>query len=218
MSSELYENLEKLVLKAPEARHSYFQLKYFVLGKEPTHQGRLWKCLRELSCKKESLDSLTFQMEDAKDNLELLKIQREKDVIFGSYNQEEEIIKERQFNRQQTIMTKSIDKMESQIKFLWQEIKFFIQAYEDLSKFEPMKDYDDINAQKEFWNEKISEDINLRILLQQPFDIELAKTALSLNEDSSVRIYLEQRLEEIQAKLKTQIKEIDGETKDIEHR
>lgn len=46
-------NLEEILKKVPSARHSYFQMQHFVLGNEPTIQGKLWQCLLELKTKKE---------------------------------------------------------------------------------------------------------------------------------------------------------------------
>ena len=44
-----------------------------------------------------------------------------------------------------------------------------------------------MNSQIEYWNEKISQDLNLRMLLGKPLDIEMVKTALALNEKAPIK-------------------------------
>ena len=64
------------VLETPEIRnrHTFFQLRYFVLGKEPTVQSRLRKCLVELRARQESIENLRLSIEEAKDDIELANI------------------------------------------------------------------------------------------------------------------------------------------------
>ena len=55
-------------------RHSYFQMKYFIVNKEPTTQSKMWQCLREIKSRYESLQALDLEVDESKDNLELIDI------------------------------------------------------------------------------------------------------------------------------------------------
>jgi prephenate dehydrogenase len=53
-SKSTLENLQAVVEKHPlTGRHSYFQLKYFIVGKEPTPQAKIWQCLREMKARRD---------------------------------------------------------------------------------------------------------------------------------------------------------------------
>ena len=59
-------------------RHSYFQLKHFIIGKEYTNQSRMWCCVRELQARKETLLALEDQIAEFEDDKELLQIDIQK--------------------------------------------------------------------------------------------------------------------------------------------
>ncbi len=63
-----------------------------------------------------------------------------------------------------------------------------------LQEIEELKDFDDLDAQKDYWNHKLGEEINLRILMHQPIDTELAKTVLALPEDISIKVDFDKHL------------------------
>jgi len=181
---KLYEKLEKALEKVPEDRPSYFQLKHFVLGKQPTIQGQLWQCLRELQTRKEVVDSIQLEIEETKDHLELI------DMDEADHNHADKKFKiiRRQLERKRVTLRKSIDKLEKKLKFTNEEIQFILQYYEALLKVEPLKEYDDLEVQKEYWNEKYSQEINLRILLKQPINTELTKEIIALPDDVPIKI------------------------------
>ena len=98
---EFARKMEKMVEQAPENRHSYFQLKYFVIGKEPTLQAQMWQCLRELQARKETLDGITLEIDDTKDQIELLDLEREKEYLYiseSAFSEEKHIIKQKEMN------------------------------------------------------------------------------------------------------------------------
>lgn len=197
INKEFFEKIDKILEKAPENRHSYYQLKYFVLGKEPTIQSQLWQCLRELQARKETIESVTLQIEDTKDEIELMKIETEKittndDATYLSakldnIHKREQAIKTKRLKRKEESLLQGINKLEKTLQFTIQEARFFLQAFESLEEVESLKDYDDHEAQKEFWEAKISEEINLRILTKQALSSDLLKTALSLHKESNVK-------------------------------
>lgn len=193
---EFFQKIDTVLEKAPENRHSYYQLKYFVIGKEPTIQSKLWQCLRELQSRKETIESVGLQIEDIKDEIELARIEVEKLEIneFSTKNERldevygrEKSVKLRKLKRKEESLVENINKLERKLKFEIQEARFFLQVFEDLEKVEKVKDYDDYEAQKEYWENKISEEINLRILTKQPVNAELIKTALSLHNGSEIK-------------------------------
>ena len=76
--SEITNELNSLNLENMVNRHSFFQLKYFLLGKEPTHQSRLWQCLREIDARKDSWESILLEIDDVKDDLKIFDLSLER--------------------------------------------------------------------------------------------------------------------------------------------
>lgn len=207
---EFARKMEKMVEQAPENRHSYFQLKYFVIGKEPTLQAQMWQCLRELQARKETLDSITLEIEDVKDQLELLDLEIDEEWDFDKDappTEKQKILDAkssimlRRLERQKTSLQKTLKQLENRHKFALQEARFFMQAFESLEKVEPMKDFDDLEAQQEYWNEVIAQKINLKMLLQQPLDTELVQTALSLHGNAPIKVQITQLLDRQQQQI-----------------
>lgn len=197
-NTEFLNKMNELVEKAPENRHSYYQLKYFVIGKQPTTQSQLWQCLTELQSRKETMDNIQLQVEDLKDELQMLDLQglkddaTEKNIRHASKEleeifQKEKDIKIKRLKRKKESINRNIIKLEKQLDFVTQEARFFVQAFEALERVEPLKDFDDYEAQKELWEAKVSEEINLRLLFHQPLSPDTLKTALSLHEESKVK-------------------------------
>jgi hypothetical protein len=50
-------------------RHTFYQLKHFVLGKEITTQAKMWKCIRELEARVGAAKSMLNGIEEAEDDL-----------------------------------------------------------------------------------------------------------------------------------------------------
>lgn len=195
------------------SRHSYFQLKYFVIGKEPTHQARMWQCLRELKARQESLTALDLQIEETRDQLELLEIDhQETDCVLPPWgegnvnNVRRAAVRERQLTRKMTSTKDSLARLGEQKTYLLQEARFFLESYKNLRAVEPLKNFDDLASQKEYWGEKLAQKINLKMLLQNPLDMELIETVLALPDDIPVKTQMVGRLNAIQNQL-LQIKE-----------
>lgn len=200
----LKNRIEEALKHAPEARHSYFQLQHFIIGKETTVQGQMWQCLRELKTRAESMDAIKSEIEDAKDRLELTEInliRLDKTPFDDILTERELIIKKRRLSRKRTTIQKSIEDMQKRLEYAEQEAKLFLQMFEVLNKEEPVKDFDDKEAQEEYWNEKIGQQINLKTLLQLPIDTELAIAALSLPHNAPIRVQMENSLACVQDKM-----------------
>ena len=171
-------------------RHSYFQLKYFIIGKEPTIQSKMWQCLRELKTRRESLASIDLEMEDTKDNIELIdisieKIKRSKPV--NKLNQRENTVKIRKSERQKKSYELTLDGLVKRKKYIGEETFFFLETFKNLLKIESLKNFDDFDAQKEYWGEKLSQKLNLKMLTQNALDTEMIETIMSLPDEMQIK-------------------------------
>lgn len=173
-------------------RHSYFQLKYFIIGKEPTTQSKLWRCVKEANARKESISAISLEIEDKLDTLELLNLEVKKNEFYlkcdgnnfdtkDNFANTEFEIKIRKLKRQIKSVENSIASLKIKLKYTQDEIDFFEKTFSALEKIEKIKPFDDLDAQLEYWNEKLSQELNLNLVLQKPLDTELVKTILSLN-------------------------------------
>lgn len=205
MSSELIAKVDEILGKAdlPE-RHSYFQIEKFIIGKEVTVQAQMWQIVRELRARRETVESFEQQLEDAGDNLELLDIKIECQTrLMSGANADELNIREveiniRKLQREKKRLLQSIDKVQNKVRCALEESRFLITAFERLEQVEELKSLDDRDAQNEYWNEKLLEEFNLRILLKNPVDSELVRTIMVLSEDAPVRQHVTAMLQDVQ--------------------
>ena len=196
---ELYDSIDKLLGCGVVNRHSYFQLKYFVIGKEPTLQSKMWRCVRELQARKESLDALQMEMEDTRDNIELVDIEMSQliPIHSGEFGIEDPIrveiqaktinIQKRKCERRKKSLERSLISLDKKRAEIEEEAIYFLRTFESLQKVEPLKPYDDLQEQTKYWNEKITQQANLKVLLHLPLDTELVQTALSLSDDCAIK-------------------------------
>lgn len=212
----MLDKLNSILQTFQDSKNSNFSLKYFVVLKEPTIQGKLWQCLTELLSRKEMFDSFNIQTEEIKENLELAKIKEEKinfllkkDKI-SNFKLRELKIKLKKQQRHINILENSLKKIEKDKNALLQEIHFLLNLFYEISKFENLKPFSDENAQKEYWGAKLEEEINLRSLLQAPLNIDLVKTILSLPKGTNIRNTIENNLLKVQ---KHMIKLLEKEDK-----
>ena len=177
-------------------RHSYFQMKYFIVNKEPTTQAKMWQCLREIKARYESLEAIDMEIEDSKDNLELIDLDINKlNRIFEKKSKDFNVEKLRRFeihlkkiNRKRFIADKNLQILQKKKKYIEEESEFFVVLFKGLEQVEPLKNYDDINVQKEYWGEKLLQKINLKMLMQSHVDTELIETVLSLPDDVPIKM------------------------------
>jgi len=190
--NEIYKAIEKAV---PE-RHSFFQLRYFVIGKEPTTQAKMWQCLREIKARNESLDALTLELEEQNDLLELLDLEEEMlnlTVFEGDKEEIKEIkekenrIKIKKTKRKKKTTISNIAQLLSRKKYIEEELEFFLEMLKSLEKIEPLKSLDDANAQKEYWSEKLTQKLNLKMLLGGQLESELVETIVALPDDMNIK-------------------------------
>ena len=195
LNSAIVAQIDSALTVAHPDRHSYFQLKHIVIGKEYTTQGKMWQCLRELKSRKSSLVSLEREIEETKDRRELIDIQREKneqtlkltDLCFRTTVVRENEIKGRQLDRQDAALKDNIRELTEKMVSLQEEAVFFLDALKQLRAEEDLKPMDDVEAQKQYWSERLSNEVHLKILLRQPLDTELVKTVMALHDESPIK-------------------------------
>lgn len=204
--SNLIQKIDEIVKNDVVSRHSYFQLKYFLIGKEPTNQSKMWQCLRELKMRKDNFKSLLLQIDEEKDKLELqeinlLKLKNIKETEQDELSKKEITIKERQISRVILKIKDDLIDLEEKKKFLEEECEFFLQTFKNIEKIEPLKHFDDLDSQKEYWGTKLLEKINLKILLENNIDTELVETVLSLPDDIPIKQQVLNKLNSLQANI-----------------
>lgn len=197
-NKDLDQKIDNLLQAEVVDRHSLFQLKYFIIGKEPTHQSKLWRCLREIESRKESIEQLKLEIDNIKDKKELLNLDisdlkkelkeaENHNMPVEPKSHKKSEIKVRMNLRRQCSLDKNIKNLNKKLKFLYQEMDFFYRAYLSLEAKEPLKPYDDFDSQAEYWNEKLSQEFNLKAIFRQIPPTELIGTILALNNDANVK-------------------------------
>ena len=208
MSTEIMEQINKILENGLSERHSYFQLKYFVIGKEPTLQGKMWQCIRELGSRKDSLDAVEIENYELNDKKELIDIQIEKNNLTlknieqsspeGDLNARECRVITRQLERQKQKTENALVDLNKKQNYILEEANFFLETFKSLEEIEPLKDFDDLPSQQHYWDEK---------LLQRAPDVELVKTIMSLNNNSPTKQQTIKMLENIQQQALVQIEQ-----------
>lgn len=219
MSTELTEKVDSILKNAelPE-RHTFFQLEKFLIGKEPTGQAQLWQIVRELRARQETVDSYRKQLEECEDELELFDIRIERldrtirdlskvDIEPVQLEYPDLRIKEcevniRKLQREKQQLVQSAQKVQQKLKNVMEEMAFLTHGYDRISAVVgKMKPLDDEQAQREYWNEKLLEEFNLRVMFNRPLDPEFVKTVLSLEDGSPVKNHVIGLVNKIQHKM-----------------
>jgi len=210
MSTELITKTDEILsLTEIPDRSTFFQLKNFVLGKEPTIHGQIWACIRNISDRREQIDTLELEIENSEDELRLLDIQIERIKMENSINapvlfEEEKKIRVRKSERQKTALLKNTDKLKKKIKYILEELQYLTSAYDTLVDVAgDVKDLDDPDVQRNYWNEKLTEELNLTFLLKRPVSTELVHTILALDDDMPIKSQMMQILQRVQAQMVT---------------
>jgi hypothetical protein len=168
-------------------RHSYFQMKYFIIHKEPTTQAKLWQCLREIKTRFEALEAVALEIEEGKDNLELINIKIDKlSKKIEKYEENGETTKReleidlRKLGRKKIAAFRNIQKLQEKKKSLEDESRFFVETFKSLVQTEPLKPFDDFDSQCEYWGERLQSKLNLKMITQGTLDTDLIETILAL--------------------------------------
>jgi hypothetical protein len=201
MSSETVNQVSDLISKSGACgRHTFYQLKHFVLGKELTTQAKMWKCIRELEARLGSAKSIIRGIEEANDDLEILRIKAdilEKKKTKRPLHRRYKEIRGRKLERSMSALEESIADMRKRLSEAEEEMRFFLGAYKQMESLEPLRPHDDPEANAHYWDQNFAQEMQLRMMLQRPLDIELVKSILALDDRSSTRKELVGMLEQI---------------------
>jgi hypothetical protein len=207
--------IEKILKMADEvlnkgsltSRHSKYQLKHFIVNSEPTHQGRLWQCLKEIDARKESLLQLQNEKLDFEDRVELEEIniqilQRDIEKESDELEDKKKKINLRRAQRSFEALKKTGSKIDDKIKAVVEELDFFLISFTQLEKIESLKEYDDFGSQSEYWSNKFAIELQVRDLFGMPIDPEIIKSILLLDDNSKIKQNLVKQIDNIVEKQK----------------
>lgn len=210
--SNLNLEIDELLKYEINQRHSYFQLKFFVIGKEPTTQAKMWQCLKELKARKESLDAVSLEIDETKDKIDLLNIKLKK-MVKEKYEDEldnqELQIKIRQIKRQIESQEKNLLNICERQRGVLEEARFFVETFRTYEKIEPLKHADDYEEQKKYWGERLANKLNLKMLTNTPLEIDLIETIISLPDDMEIKSQVLNTLKQKQAMVLKQIQNMN---------
>jgi hypothetical protein len=202
LSSEILEAVAEAVSKSRvSGRHTFYQLKHFVLGKEVTTQAKMWKCLRELEARLIAAKSMKAGIEDSEDECRVMEIRAEvleKKKTKGRLHREYKEIQRRKLGRKKESLMDSICEMKRRLAETEEEMGFFLGAYRQLEAIEPLRSHDDPEANAHYWDQNFAQEMQLRMMFQKPLDLELIKSILALDDRSSTRKELVGMIEQIQ--------------------
>lgn len=202
MSREIIDAVAALVgASGVSGRHTFYQLKHFVLGKEITTQAKMWKCLRELEARLGSAKSIVNGMQEAEDDLKILDIRTqvlEKKKSKSALHREYKEIRKRKLERRRLALEESVSDMRKRLAETEEEMSFFLGAYRQLEAIEPLRPHDDPEANALYWDQNFAQELQLRMMLQRPLDTELVKCILAMHEGSAVKKEMVGMLEQIQ--------------------
>jgi hypothetical protein len=202
MKQEQVKEIEKALATEVSDRHSFFQLRHYVIGKEPTLQSKLWRCLRELKARKESIEAIKLETDETKDQIDMAQVEIDaSDSLpclncFGIQLQGNEeavanakrVIQRRQLCRKKKGLENNLQALEIKQVNLEQEAIFFLDAFNELGGKDKLKPFDDAASQEEYWNSKLSQELELKVLMGLPVDTDLMKTILALHDSSPLKI------------------------------
>jgi hypothetical protein len=226
VKNDLIVEMEKALENEVIQRHSYFQLKYFLIGKEPTLQSKMWQCLRELKTRHESLKNIELELEETKDKIELLdinakRIQIELEKTTFSDNNFQDLfarecgVKTRQSARQKKALIDSMKQLEERRRYLFEECRFFLETFKSIEKTERLRHFDDIESQKEYWHEKLNQKINLKMLTNSSIDTDLIETIVALPDEVPIK---KQTLQNLNMKQNEMLQKLNQVAKKIEEK
>jgi hypothetical protein len=222
MSIEVIKSeIEKLLSNEIDSRHSFFQLQHFIVNAEPTTQSRMWQCIRELRKRYDAMEYLTQDIEETRDNLSLMDIEIRREEIksrecpgdgeLGQLAAQESAITRKKLMRRKTNAEKALAKSEKLLQEQADEARLFAKAFEALQKIESLRDFDDPEAQREYWNAKLTRDINMSLMLGGlPINMELAKTALCMPDGAPIKNQLINIVNQLKSASKDDIQKVQG--------
>lgn len=199
--ADIFADMDKILQNEIVERHTFYQLKFFVLGSEPTVQAKLQCCLRELKSRRLQLESLGREMDELSDQniafqSELDRIAAEKPTddngidLLGDAIERFEREREaelRGIRRRLSHNARQLAELQRKFKYVSEECQFFVTAFQQLEQEEKIKPWDDLEVQKEYWDSKLGQEFRTRLILGQPLDHELVKAIGQLHDDAPTK-------------------------------
>lgn len=164
---------------------SFFQLNFFVVGKEPTLQAKMHKCLQEIKDRQAAIQAVEFEIDELSDVNALFSIDIKKAI--KRFQAEEREIRVRQIKRKMQANEIQIATLHAKMDAWREEIKFLQNLYDQIEKHVPLKPWDDYEVQMEYWSEKMAQEIKSRLMMNAPVDIEVIKTAMALPDQAPIK-------------------------------
>ncbi len=186
--------IDELLSKMSRSGPTFFQLNFFVIGKEPTLQAKMHKCLQEIKERRNSIKSVELEIDELQDVNSLFELDKSKQ------KNEEGIIRVRQIDRKIQANKAQIENLKGKIHSWTEEIKFLKHLYDQIEIKVPLKSWDDYDVQLEYWSEKMAQEIRSRLLLNAPVDIEVIKTAMALPDQAPIKKQLLDHVKELEKK------------------
>ena len=214
--NELSKKIDEIVPEGRRNRHSFFQLQYFVIGKEPTVQARIQTCKTELLSRKDEIESFLTMLEEAYDQYRVYEINIEqiKDGRHRDQWSEVDELNIRKIRRQMKVLDHQIQDFKAKLQAKEDEANFLIGLYEKLCEIEEPKDWDSLPVQTEYWNAKLTRDIEAQFLSGKTPDAEMLKCVLSLPPGMPVRDKLIKKNEEVSTPQEKVVNDLDIEKED----
>jgi len=214
---KLLPKIEEVLKQKKPNRHSFFQLYYFVIGKEPTIQAKIQSCVQELSSKKNDIDNILLELEDQYDQRRLLELdleeQNEATKPGEGRSKERHEIRLKQMKRKKRAMEKRIQELHELLKGREEEASFLIQTYGKLIEVEEAKDWDSTEVQTEYWNARLTNELHCELALGHPPHAETYKCIMALPGEVPVRKEVDKIIEQRRIAMQKAIKEGDKENK-----
>ncbi len=188
--SNIYDLIKSTTRQGP----SFFQLHFFVIGKEPTLQSKMHKCLEEIGQRHAAIQNVELEIEELNDVIELHQLDIKR--ADRRFQAEEREIRIRQINRKIKSTVTHIQTLKDKIDAWQDEIKFLSGLFEQIADKVDLKNWNDYDVQLEYWNEKMAQEIRQRLIMNVPVDIELIKTTLSLPDSAPIKQHLLEHAQE----------------------
>jgi hypothetical protein len=203
MNTNIFADMDRLLYQNEVVeRHTFYQLKFFVIGSEPTNQAKMQCCLRELKTRRLSLENIQRETEELKDQRTLLNFELDRIAIADPVDSQGidlcEIEEVEQFEKEREIEIRGLKRkiknnerqmydLQRKFKYVLEECQFFVSAFNDINEKEAIKPWDDLTVQQEYLDAKFGKELRTRIILGQPLDHELVKAIEELHDEANTK-------------------------------
>lgn len=198
------DQVNEVLKQATPTRQSFFQLNFFVLGKEPTIQAKLRRCIDEMNMRRSSVEAMEMEIEELTDKAEIdakaIKRLEEGSGDFG-FDKSPDPINIRRSKRKLSATYKQIEKLKKDCLSTKEELNFFLQAFKKYEKVQPLKNWDDLEVQLEYWNAKLQHEVQAKTILQQPITVDVLTTILSLPDIAPIKKQIVELIDKQQKRL-----------------